>query len=207
MIYEGADKAIREMNRMNLKAFNRLKLAKWDEISVIRAVGKTYDDSVQLARKKYYEIAIEAFIVAMYQAMVAPPEATEIAEKTITGDWVLEMLEEVDPVTLYIFLTEADRKKQRLIETLAATQHRNDEIDKALKYWTMQVGQYAITAVDRARLDAFKAAGVKQVMWNTNLDGLECDKCRELNGKVFPIDDVPPKQHWGDRCWLTPVID
>ena len=36
-IYAGADKAIREMNRQNLKAFNALKLAKWDELNRIVA--------------------------------------------------------------------------------------------------------------------------------------------------------------------------
>lgn len=207
MIYDRADEAIREMNRKNLKAWNLLKLAKWDVLNVIREVGKTYDESVKLAQQKYYEIAVEAFIVALYEAKVDPMEATAMADETITADWVLDMLEEVDPVTLYAFLPEAERKKQRLIEALAAAQNKNAEIDKALRYWAQQVGQYAITSVDNARLDAFKEAGVEKVMWNTNLDGRECDKCRALNGKVFMIDKVPPKQHYGDRCWLTPVFD
>ena len=207
MIYDRADESIREMNRKNLKAFNQLKLAKWDELSVIQEVSKVYGTSINLAKRKYYEIAVEAFIVALYEAKVDPMEATAMADETITADWVLDMLEEVDPVTLYAFLPEAERKKQRLIEALAVATNRNAEIDKALRYWTQQVGQYAITSVDNARLDAFKAAGVEKVMWNTNLDGRECDKCRALNGKVFRIDKVPPKQHYGDRCWLTPVFD
>lgn len=207
MIYDGADKAIKEMNRLNLKAFNRLKLAKWDEISVIRAVCKVYDDSVKLAERRYYEIALEAFIVALYQANVPPPEATLIGNSTITAEWVLEMLEEPDPVTLYIFLTEADRKKQRLIETLAAAQNKNAEIDKALRYWTMQVGQYADNTVYRARLEAFRQAGVERVRWVTQEDNRVCTDCEPLNGQVFAIEDAPPPQHYGCRCELWPVID
>lgn len=206
-IYSGADNAIRTMNRQNLKLFGKLKLAHFDELNVIRQVNATYDESTQTAKKKYCEIAFDAYIGAMLEAKFSNKEAMRLAEETITTDWILDMLEDVDPVTLYAFLTETERKKQRLIEALAVAHNRNAEIDKALKYWTKQIGQYAITSVDNARLDAFKAAGVEKVMWNTNLDWRECDKCRALNGKVFRIDNVPPKQHWGDRCWLTPVIE
>lgn len=204
-IYDVADKAVQEMNRLNLKAWNRLKMAKWDEISVIRAVGKVYDDSVQLAIRRYYEIALEAFIVALYQANVPPPEATKMGAETINTDWVLEMLEEADPVTLYIFLTEAERKKQRLIETLAATLNKNAEIDKALKYWTMQIGQYADNSVYRARLDAFRAVGIERVRWVTQEDNRVCTDCEPLDGQVFAIEDVPPPQHYGCRCYLVPA--
>lgn len=206
-VYQGADRAILEMNRQNLKAFGKLKLAKFDELNLIRQINAVYDESVRRAKQRYYEIAVEAFIVAMLEAKKPNDEATRTADEIITGDWILDMLEEVDPVTLYAFMNEAERKKQRLIEALAVANNRNAEIDKALRYWTQQIGQYAITSVDNARLDAFKAAGVEKVMWNTNLDGRECDKCRALNGKVFRIDKVPPKQHYGDRCWLTPVFD
>lgn len=206
-IYSGADNAIRTMNRQNLKLFGKLKLAHFDELNVIRQVNATYDESTRTAKQKYYEIAFDAYIGAMLEAKFSNKEAMRLAEETITTDWILDMLEEVDPVTLYAFLKETERKKQRMIEALAVAHNRNAEIDKALRYWTQQVGQYAITSVDNARLDAFKAAGVEKVMWNTNLDGRECDKCRALNGKVFRIDKVPPKQHYGDRCWLTPVFD
>ena len=35
-VYDPADKIIKEMNRANLKAFNLIKLAKWDEINKLR---------------------------------------------------------------------------------------------------------------------------------------------------------------------------
>ena len=66
-LYARADQAIKEMNRQNLKAFNQLKLAKWDELNVIRKVNDTYEESTRRAVRKYYEIAIEAYIVALYQ--------------------------------------------------------------------------------------------------------------------------------------------
>ena len=51
-IYARADEAIKQMNRQNLKAFNRLKLAKWDELNVIRKVNETYEQSTQRAIRK-----------------------------------------------------------------------------------------------------------------------------------------------------------
>lgn len=207
MIYDAADKAIREMNRANLKAFGLLKLAKWDEINIIRLVGKTYDDSVRMARQRYYEIAFEAFILAALEAKIANTEATRMADDAITTDWILDMLEEADPVTLYAFLPETERKKQRLIEALSAATNRNHEIDKALRYWTQQIGQYADNSVFYARLEAFRQAGVRKVMWVIQDDDRVCEECETLNGQIFDIDAVPPPPHWGCRCSLAPIMD
>lgn len=207
MIYDNADKAIRAMNRQNLKEFGKLKLAKWDELNVVRTVGKTYDDSVRMAKKRYYEIAFEAFIVAMLEARIDNKDATRKAEEVITNDWILDMLEEVDPVTLYAFLPETERKKQRLIEALAVATNRNAEIDKALRYWTQQIGQYADSSVFYARLEAFMQAGVSKVMWVIQDDDRVCEECEDLNGQIFDIDAVPPPPHWGCRCYLVPIID
>ena len=117
------------------------------------------------------------------------------------------MLEETDFVTLYRFDNEVERKAQRLAEALSATDRWNDEIDKALRYWTLQVGQYAINAVDRARLQAFKDAGVKRVRWNTEKDERVCNECNALDGKVFDIDDAPAKMHIRCRCFYTCVFN
>lgn len=194
------------MNRQSLKEFGKLKLAKWDELNVVRMVSKTYDDSVRMAKRRYYEIAFEAFIVAMLEAKVRNAEATRKAEDTITNDWILDMLEEVDPVTLYAFLPETERKKQRLIEALAVAHNRNAEIDKALRYWTQQISQYADNSVFRARLEAFRRAGIEQVIWVTQEDDRVCEDCEPLDGQIFDVDNVPDPPHWGCRCRLIPVL-
>lgn len=207
MIYDEADKAIRDMNRRNLRAFARLKLAKWDEIGLIRQVTQTYDGSISMAERKYLEIATKAYIAALIEAKVSATVAKGMADDEIMSDWILDMLEEVDPVTLYAFLPESERKKQRLIEALAVTQNRNYEVDRALRYWTLQVGQFAINTVDRARLDAFKAVGIKKVQWHTEEDEKVCETCGPMDGQVYQIDKVPPKPHINCRCWLTCVMD
>lgn len=206
-VYGGADDAIRAMNRKNLKLFDGLRLMKKDELNVIRAVSEVYKKSARDARTRYYEIAVEAFIIACVQAHKTNAEATKWAEKYINLDWVDEMLEETDFVTLYRFDKETERKKQRMIEALSATQNWNDEIDKALRYWTLQVGQYAINVVDRARMEAFERAGVTKVKWNTEKDQRVCPVCHDLDGKVFKIKDAPGKMHWSCRCYYSIVFD
>jgi len=206
-VYSVADKAIKVMNRKNLRAFNGLKLAKWDEANIVREVSTVYDSSARDAQRRYLEVAIDAYVTAMLSAGQNGKKARRKAMDDITDDWVLAMLEEADSVTLYAFLPEKDRKKARLIETLSAAQNRNEEIDKALRFWTIQVGQYAINSVDRARLEAFYDAGVKRVMWVTERDEKVCEECRERDGKVYEIEDVPNKPHLNCRCTLLPVLD
>ena len=204
-IYAGTDKAIRSINRENLREFDKLKLTKWDELNVIRKVTELYKQATKKAKKKFLEIAFDAYIIALYECAVAEKTATEMAEESITEDWLLDWLDEADPVTLYRFDTETERKKQRLIEALGVTNEKDDEIEKSLRFWTKQVGQYAVTSADRARMQAFKDAGIRKVRWVTEHDERVCDECGPRDGKVYNIDNVPPKPHWGCRCWLAPV--
>ena len=202
MNYEAADRAIRDMNKRNLRAFDRLKTLKFDELNILQSVTKVYDDSTNLAKLRYLQIATDAYIEALILAGVDRKKAEEMAEDSITEDWILDMLEEYDPVTLYQFLPEAERKKQRLVEALIASHNKNEEVDKALRYWTLQVGQYAINSVDEATIDGFKDAGVKKVRWIAQDDKKTCKTCEERDGKVYRINKVPPKPHFNCRCYL-----
>lgn len=205
MIYEFADKAIKGMNRQNLRAFDGLKTLKFDELNVFSTVNKTYDNSVRLAKKRYQQIALEAYAAALVRAFVAKAEAEEMAEDSITEDWVLDMLEEYDPVTLYQFSTEVERKKQRTVEAIIASHNKAEVIDRALRLWTLQTSHYAIKSVDDATIGAYKDAGVEKVMWNAEYDEKVCSVCRNRDGKIYPINKVPQKPHYNCRCWMTPI--
>ena len=202
MRYEAADRAIRDMNKRNLRAFDRLKTLKFDELNILQSVTKVYDDSTNLAKLRYLQIATDAYIEALILAGIDRKKAEEMAEDSITEDWVLDMLEEYDPVTLYQFLPEAERKKQRLVEALIASHNKNEEVDKALRYWTLQVAQYAINSVDEATIEGFKEAGVKKVRWIAQDDKKTCRICEERDGKIYRIDKVPSKPHFNCRCYL-----
>lgn len=206
-MYRYADKAIKDMNRRNIRAFDRLKQLKFDELNILQSVTETYDTSVKLAKKRYQQIAFEAYIAALVRVLVSKAEAEGMAEDSITEDWVLDMLEEYDPVTLYQFLPEAERKKQRTIEAIIASHDKAEAIDRALRLWVLQTTHYADKSVDEATIDAYKDAGIQKVKWVTAEDDKVCKVCRKRNGKIYPVGKIPPKPHYHCRCELWPVLD
>lgn len=205
MNYEYADRAIRDMNRRNLRAFDKLKQLKFDELNITQSVSKTYADSIRLAKKRYWQIATDAYIEALVLAGIDRAKAEDMAEDSITEDWILDMLEDYDPVTLYQFLPEAERKKQRLIEALIAALDKGQEVEKALRLWTRQIAHYADQSVVDGTIDGYKDAGVKKVKWVTAQDEKVCRTCRERDGKIYPIGKIPPRPHYHCRCTWEPV--
>lgn len=205
MNFSVADRAMRYMNRRNLREFGKLKQLRFDNLNVLGAVNSTYDESVSVAIRRYKEIAILAFIEAMAILGYDRKKAKEDAEDSITEDWILDMLEEYDPVTLYQFFPEAERKKQRLVEALIAAHNKGQEIDKALRLWTLQLAHYADQSVVNGTIDGYKSAGVEKVKWIAVDDEKTCPECRKLDGKVFDIDKVPDRPHYRCRCVLEPV--
>lgn len=200
-IYEACDKAIKAMNRENLEAFGKLKLANFDELNVIKTVTGVYKTSAKRAKKRYYEVAFEAFLLAMAMCGIPPKKAHQMAEKAITEEWVDVILTDTDPVTLYRFDTETERKAYRLAEALEVTTDKDYEINKALRFWSQQLGQYAINVTDYGVIEAFEEAGIRNVMWVTMHDERVCTECNSYDGKIFKLDEIPIK-HWGCRCRL-----
>lgn len=205
-IYEACDKAIKVMNRELVEDFGRLKSAKFDQISIIRTVMKIYRECVKRAKKRYYGIGFEAYLLGLYMCDVDPKKAHRMAEKAITAEWIDDILEQTDFVTMYRFDTESERKAYRLAEALEVPENRNAEIDKAMRYWSQQLGQYAINVTDYAMVQAFEDAGADYVEWITAEDEKVCNECYSLNHQFFRIDEIPRKPHWGCRCRLKPVF-
>lgn len=205
MNYEYADRAIKDLNRRALRAFNGLRTMKFDELNVMRTVKRVYADLVKRAKAWYLRIAQDAYITALMEAGIAEARAREMAEDSITEDWVLDMLEDYDGVTLYSFNNEVERKTERTVEALLATEERNREIDKALRLFTQQLGQYADNSVMLATVDGYMDGGVKFVRWNATDDEKTCVSCGKMDGKVYKIEDIPDKPHPRCRCWLTAV--
>lgn len=205
MNYDLADKAIKDMNRRNMRAFDGLKTLKFDELNVLRTVRKVYDDSVRIAKRRYQQIAEDAYVEALILAGMDRSNAEKLAEESITEDWVLDMLEEYDALTLYSFVNEVERKKQRTAEAILAAQDKVADVEKALRLWTLQVSQYADNSVLYATLDGYEKAGVKKVKWASEKDEKVCKVCDKLDGKIFLISKVPVKPHYHCRCVLIPV--
>jgi len=205
--FEAADRAVRDMNKRNLRAFDGLKTLKFDELNVMRMVTKVYDAAVRIAKRRYRQIAYDAYIAALILADVAAEKAKDMADDAITEDWVLDMLEDYDSVTHYRFDTEVERKKQRLAEAILSKNDKIAEVDKALRLFSQQLAQYADNSVIRATLDGYRDAGVEKVRWETEDDERVCRECEKRNGKVYAINKVPPAPHWRCRCQIWPMLD
>lgn len=191
--YSYTDKVLNAMSKKFITLFNRVKnLANFDELNVIKISSDLY---LQL-----YQIVKDNFL------LIGKSAAKQVGgdEGDITTDWLLDFFEEYDPITEYVFDHEVERKKARFQESLIATQDHNAPVKRALGLWDRMVRQYGIEITDRVAIEQYKVKGIKEVQWITNIDGKECEVCKERHLKVYPIDKVPTKAHIGCRCRLKP---
>ena len=120
--------------------------------------------------------------------------------------WVEDFFDEYSPVTKYVFSNEIDRKESYLFEALVADKaSKHQSYQKAEKYLIRQIKQGGIEFDDAVAKAVYKAVGVKKVCWIAEDDYKTCGVCRELDNKVFPLEEVPPKQHHNCRCYLAIV--
>lgn len=206
MNYDAADRAIRDMNKRNLRAFDRLKTLKFDEANILSEVTKVYKESRRLAIKRYLAIAILSYELALIECGYDHERAKKDADDDIMEDWILDMLEDYDEVTLYRFNEETERKAARLAEAIIASHNKAEEVDKALRLWSLQVAQFADNTVVRATKDAYAEAGVEKVEWVAEKDDRVCSTCDKRDGKIYTLDNVPPIPHFRCRCTLVPVL-
>ena len=95
MIYDYCDRAIKDMNRRNLRSFDRLKLLKFDELNILTSVARTYDESVRIAKKRFMSIYLDAYIGACDEI----GREADAPDDDIVEDWLLDMLEDYDALT------------------------------------------------------------------------------------------------------------
>lgn len=204
-MYEYADKVIRRLNRKYLRLFSQIKTLPFDELNIVGEIADLYRKISLIAETAYLDITRHAYVAAMSMAKDAGFEVKTptLDNVPIDEDWVFDYLIEVDPVTLYVFNNEVERKKQRLMEALAATPSKVKEIEKALRLWVLQSTHYAIALTDDATLKAYKDAGVTKVRWITQKDEKVCQVCQDRNGKVYDIDNAPYKAHYNCRCYYV----
>lgn len=230
--YSYADEKTSFLNRKYKRLFDGLKLLNFDELNVLPKVESVYKKSLALAKKAYLDIGLYLFLLAYEYAAAktsgqetdagsakkaagkadkadatdtAGKAARAAAEKAVTEEWLSTLLDEPNPVTGYIFSTEFERKKERLVEALSAGRNPREEIEKALRYWALQSQQYADEVTAAAMLEAYRGANTEYVRWVTEEDERVCLTCGKRHGKVYAIDEVPDKPHYRCRCWLEPV--
>jgi SPP1 gp7 family putative phage head morphogenesis protein len=197
-MYEYADKVVSFLNVRFIEMFGKVKsMSSFDELNMLQSVKELYREADELVRKMLYQIAVFAYENA---------EGEDVSG--ITEQWLVDVvLEAYDPVTKYSYINEVERKSSRLYESMMASDDRVKEVDTALRYWSSMVEQYAIITTDAATLQAYHDSGVVKVLWVSVKDNRRCSECISRDGNVYNLDDVPPKPHWGCRCYLIPYTE
>lgn len=209
-LFEYEDNVVKVFLRKFLRKFRALSrtiqsntINGMDELNVIPAVNKMYDELLALTLE---------FLKAVAQRAYNKARRKKRKDDFLLDLWLLEYLEAYNPVTEYLFYQEADRKRARLIEAIMAVLSTKNPtttitkvIDKGLKDWVRQVEQFGDCVVVAATEKAYEDNGTKQVMWVTQKDERVCSRCIPLDGQIFDIEDVPPPQHYNCRCFTVEV--
>ena len=211
-MYRQADKLLEQLKKLIRREFNRIGIFGFDELNAPRITQETtslYDRLMRENEKQYLKAAKKAYDDALALALAAGYETPRT--NRINEAWLIGLLAAYNFVSGYLYESEAERKRLRLAEQMMTAKEYlsrtlyGDSIRRSANLWWTQTAHYMLDAVDTATLDGYKDSGVEKVKWNTNIDGRECKTCRERNGVVYPIGNVPPKAHRNCRCYLTPV--
>jgi len=200
------EKFVRQLKKTVKDAFLPLMVAGFDELNVIQVKRKTevmYAKLERFDREAYMELVEHAWEWAM--------DLVEEDEKLNAETFVSSYLNGYDPITQYVFTREVDRKRMRLNEAIMTAKEYQDHgmletaVKKAMNLWFTQSKQYAIDLTLTTLETAYSKAGEEWWMWNTIMDGRECVICGERNMRVYPKSEYPPREHYGCRCYPTPV--
>lgn len=191
--------------------FNHLSVTGFDELNVVstrKTTQEIYDRFVSDNEKMYLKAAKNAYRKAV---KAAKAEGFSGDETEVSGDWLVGVLAGYNLVTGYLYGKEADRKRLRLNEQiLTAREYNNrtmyqESLRKAANLWYTQTVQYGISAVDEATVKGFKDMGVKEVRWIAADDEKTCETCGARDNKIYRLNKIPPKPHYGCRCYVVPV--
>lgn len=181
-------------------------MALFDELNipnVKKHINKLHKKIFKIIKSEFLAVANEIY------AEIAD-EAIELGFDGDLGDidegWIEEFFEQYSPVTKYVFVNELERKFTRLFEALISNlEERLESYQTTENLIARQIKQNAIEFEDDIEEEVFKKLGVKKVQWIAEHDHKTCGVCEELDGEIFNLDEVPPKQHHNCRCYLIPV--
>ena len=200
------DAAAAKITQKISREFRHNRLALFDEMNIVgikKHVHKLYKDVYKIIKKEFAAI-LNPLCQEIYDEALALGYDGDLRD--LDEAWIEEFFDEYNPVTKYVFKSEIGRKESRLFEALVAS-----VLEKTQSYKTAenllkrQVKQYSIDLEDAVAKSVYKAVGVEKVVWKAEQDHKTCGVCNELDGQMFNLNDLPPKQHYNCRCWYTPV--
>lgn len=190
--YSYTDLVISVLRKRAIRSFENFKLASFDEANVLGMSIKLYNE--------LYEEVKKMFLLLMKNTCLKVGGK----EDDLDMEFLLMFLDEYNEITEYKFTNEVDRKRARFEESIISKESL-DPMSKALRLWSNMVSEYAVEFTDRVAMEEYKKYGVNYLEWITNIDGKECEVCRERHKKVYKINKFPTKPHIGCRCKGVPL--
>ena len=190
--YSYTDLVISVLRKDALRLFENFKLASFDELNVLQAAIELYN--------KLYDDMKRKFLLLMKNTCLKVGGK----EDDLDEEFLLAFLAEYNYITEYKFDNEVDRKRARFEESIISKESL-DPMNKALRLWSNMISEYAVEFTDRVAIEEYKKYGVNYLQWITNIDGKECEVCRERHKKIYHLNKFPEKPHIGCRCKGVPI--
>ena len=190
--YSYTDLVISVLRKRAIRSFENFELASFDEANVLGMSIKLYNE--------LYEEVKKMFLLLMKNTCLKVGGK----EDDLDMEFLLMFFDEYNEITEYKFTNEVDRKRARFEESIISKESL-DPMNKALRLWSNMVSEYAVEFTDRVAMEEYKKYGVNYLEWITNIDGKECEVCRERHKKVYKINKFPTKPHIGCRCKGVPL--
>ncbi len=202
--------AYAEISEFVEEQYRELAKATYDDMWEYLLVMGLLDDEKAKRRKAARgesKSVTEAYVeISAARKEQRKPKPTAV--KAVTKETVNKLLDGYNPVSGYVFRHEIERKAAKIAESILAAQTTGDRdkaISKALKQLSGQIAEYTDQVVTETTKDVYESAGVVLVKWETKNDSRVCNACEGLKGQIFELEKVPPKPHFGCRCWLAVV--
>lgn len=200
-IFGHADRSLMIMVNYMSREFQRFAILPFDRLNILdvrKRVNDMYERMDEVIMREYSAIARKAYRDAAIEASISDDDFDPY-------EFVWAMLKAYDPLSDFVYTREYTRKRDRMFESVIATELGNQEMRRNLRrgldVLANQVRQYADNITVRARIRAFEKAGVRYVRWVTEKDEKVCKECAPRNNVIYPIDEFPMlPAHWHCRC-------
>ena len=193
-MYQKTDQVIAYLAKQYAKLFRRL--TSFDELNVINVSHEIFDEAVILTEQEVTRLVKMVYDSNREGGEISSADALSL---------VLTLMLAYNPVTKYIYRNEMDRKRSRFAEGVIASDRPNEEVALAKRLMIATNKQFAEDATFEAVVQAYRDDGVEKVRWVTSEDDRRCKECKSRHGKVYPINNIPPKPHRYCRCYIERV--
>jgi SPP1 gp7 family putative phage head morphogenesis protein len=193
--YSKTDKTISYLNKQYAKLFRQL--TSFDELNVIDVSREIYREVLRDVKQESARL-----VKAVYKSY---RENGETISSKDANALVLALMLAYNPVTKYVFKNELDRKRARFAEGVISSDTPREEVELAKRLLMGMSKQFEDDVTFETVIRAYKDDGVEKVRWITEADDRRCSECKSRHGKVYSIDDIPPKPHRYCRCYVEKV--